>query len=176
MALPALIVDNDQPFAQRIGFELAQLGYRAEFASTKADAMAIATTRKPALVIAELRIGQESGLGLFEELRLSGVEVRFAIVTAFGAIASAVEATRLGVAAYLAKPVSAANILDAVNGGRNRASAAQAAAPYCSLDRAKWEYINLTVASSGSISEAARRLRVERRSLRRMLAKCPPAR
>lgn len=175
MAVPALIVDNDQPFAQRLGAELAQLGYRAEFASTKADAMAIATTSLPALVIAELRIGQESGLALFEELRLSGVEVRFAIVTAFSAIASAVEATRLGVAAYLAKPVSAANILDAVNGARNRASAAQAAA-YCSLDRAKWEYINLTVASSGSISEAARRLRVERRSLRRMLAKCPPAR
>jgi ActR/RegA family two-component response regulator len=45
-----------------------------------------------------------------------------------------------------------------------------------SLDRTIWEYINQVVVGAGTLSEAARRLGVDRRSLRRMLAKYPPSR
>jgi ActR/RegA family two-component response regulator len=44
-----------------------------------------------------------------------------------------------------------------------------------SLDRAIWEYLNQTLVETGSISAAARRLRVDRTSLKRMLRKEPPA-
>jgi len=44
------------------------------------------------------------------------------------------------------------------------------------LDRAIWEYINYSVDVAGSIAAAARNLGLDRRSLRRMLAKYAPAR
>jgi ActR/RegA family two-component response regulator len=44
-----------------------------------------------------------------------------------------------------------------------------------SLDRAIWEYLNQTLAETGSISAAARRLRLDRTSLKRMLRKRPPS-
>jgi ActR/RegA family two-component response regulator len=44
-----------------------------------------------------------------------------------------------------------------------------------SLDRAIWDYLNQVFLASGSMSEAARRLKVDRRSLRRMLGKQAPA-
>jgi ActR/RegA family two-component response regulator len=37
-----------------------------------------------------------------------------------------------------------------------------------------WQYINDVYASAGSMSEAARRLGLDRRSLRRMLNRTPP--
>ena len=81
---------------------------------------------------------------------------------------------RAGIAVYVAKPVTAEMVLAALGDG---ADWAQAPADPCwpSLDRTIWEYINQVLVEAGSISEAARRLRIDRRSLRRMLAKHPPA-
>ena len=47
---------------------------------------------------------------------------------------------------------------------------------WLTLERAKWEYITLVVASSRSLAQAARRLGLHARSLRRMLQKLPPPR
>jgi ActR/RegA family two-component response regulator len=44
------------------------------------------------------------------------------------------------------------------------------------LDRAVWEYIARTVETAGTLSGGARRLGIDRRSLKRMLKKYPPRR
>jgi two-component system response regulator RegA len=83
---------------------------------------------------------------------------------------------RAGVTAYIAKPATAANVLDAIAEGRPQASeSAPRADEYLSLNRAKWEYIHMVLAAAGTMSEAARRLGVDRRSLRRMLSQHAPA-
>jgi two-component system response regulator RegA len=44
-----------------------------------------------------------------------------------------------------------------------------------SLERIKWEHINRVLEDcGGSVSEAARRLKLHRRTLQRMLQKYPP--
>jgi two-component system response regulator RegA len=48
------------------------------------------------------------------------------------------------------------------------------ATEHLTLDRAIWEFISQTVESAGTISEASRRLGLDRRSLRRMLSKYAP--
>src|SRR5262249_11958482 len=45
---------------------------------------------------------------------------------------------------------------------------------HMSLDRVIWEFINQAVLEAGSVSEAARRLQLDRTSLKRMLRKVPP--
>jgi len=139
------------------------------------DALLLAKEIHPELVVSEQRFGAKNWLDLLTPLKAAGINARFAIVTASGSITNAVMATRLGVAAYLAKPVSPRNIIDAVMLASEDLSHCANQPTYCSLERAKWEYINMMVTTAGSIAEAARRLRVERRSLRRMLAKYPPA-
>ncbi|HXU61884.1 MAG TPA: two-component system response regulator, partial [Polyangia bacterium] len=102
---------------------------------------------------------------------------RCAVVTAYPSVASAVQFTRMGFAGYLVKPASPEAVLSAVAGTPEPAEAADVSdLEWPSLDRTIWEYLNQVHAWAGSLSAAARHLRIDRRSLRRMLAKYPPVR
>jgi two-component system response regulator RegA len=92
-------------------------------------------------------------------------------------VATAVRAVRLGFDAYLAKPIDPRCIAGLLEGCGRPAAPVEPpdTEAWPSLDRTIWELVNQVVAVSGSLSEAARRLGLDRRSLRRMLAKYPPA-
>ena len=62
------------------------------------------------------------------------------------------------------------------SGRHGTASESEGSYTWPTLNRTIWEYLNQVYVSAGSMSEAARRLGLHRRSLRRMLAKYPPAR
>ena len=98
------------------------------------------------------------------------------MLTGYGSIATAMEAVRLGATGYLAKPADADDILSALTRSDTTSPASGApdfAAP--SLARAEWEHINRVLSDcGGNISEAARRLKIHRRSLQRKLQKRPP--
>jgi ActR/RegA family two-component response regulator len=170
-----LIADAQYSFAHPLGVGFERLGYRSIVVGTMDSALERAGETRPELIICEQRVGAASWLDLLKYLRDAAIPARIAIVTASGSFADAVFATKLGVSAYLAKPVTPKNIIDAVTSPIEQPPDSERQSAYCSLERAKWEYINMMVATAGSIAEAARRLRIERRSLRRMLAKAPPA-
>jgi two-component system response regulator RegA len=170
-----MIADPQHAFACQLGIGFRGLGYEPVVVDNMEEALIRAKELRPQLVISEQRLGTGTWLDLLKSLRYVEITGRFAIVTASGSISSAVLATKLGVAAYLAKPVTAKDVIRTVEATTEELTDIEQQPAYCSLERAKWEYINMTVTSAGSIAEAARRLRVERRSLRRMLAKYPPA-
>jgi two-component system response regulator RegA len=101
------------------------------------------------------------------------------VLTGYGSIATALDALRLGAAHYLTKPADVDDLLATFA----RADPSRLDAPLAtpdpvtdtpSLARVEWEHINRVLADSGgNISEAARRLRLHRRSLQRKLAKYP---
>lgn len=127
----------------------------------------------PDLIAAEYRLAGKSVLDLLEAVPRA-LWSRLVIVTAYGSVASAVRAVKLGVGGYLVKPASGANVLRAA--GHEATEPDESAASYLSLDRAIWEVLNEAVEQAGTVSGAARRLGLHARSLRRMLAKYPPAR
>lgn len=98
---------------------------------------------------------------------------RFIVLTAYPSVATAVAVIRQGMGDYLPRPASSEALHAALIGDEPEVVLA-APTKWPSLDRTIWEYINQVWMSAGSLSEAARRLRVDRRSLRRMLAKHPP--
>ncbi len=171
-----VIGDSHQGFASSLRQGFLALGYEAVVVDEVHAALSLAKDLQADLIVSEQRLGSHNWLDLLMLLRDAQLVTRFAIVTAFGSITSAVLATKLGACAYLAKPVTPQDIIRAVEASPEDLTELEARPSYCSLERAKWEYINMTVSSAGSIAEAARRLRVERRSLRRMLAKYPPIR
>jgi ActR/RegA family two-component response regulator len=175
--LSIVLIDDDEHHLRSAvrGFEM--LGCQVWTARTFEMADKVLATRTPSYVVSELRV---DGRWLVDYLKGGGANLPFeklGVVTAYSSIATAVQFARLGVAAYLTKPVTPQALLDELRRGRraNTNLCAPSDPPvWPTLDRIIWEYVSQVYVSAGSISEAARRLGIFRYSLRRMLAKRPP--
>lgn len=96
------------------------------------------------------------------------------MLTGYGSIATAVAAMRQGADDYLTKPLTADQIFKAARGKLEgeRVEGPPQKAP--SLDQVEWEHIQRVLQDcDGSVSRAAAKLGVHRRSLQRKLAKRP---
>ena len=110
------------------------------------------------------------------DLRAIDSETKIVVLTGYGSIATAMDAVRLGATNYISKPADVDDILLAFKRG-DAEPTVPADLDYAppSLARAEWEHINRVLSDSdGNISEAARRLKIHRRSLQRKLQKYPP--
>ena len=169
-----LVVDDDDTLRGRLAAAFRKRGYEAAEASSEVEARDLATADSPEYAVVDLRLGNESGLDVVRALRAIDGETKIVVLTGYGSIATAMEAIRLGATGYITKPADVDDVLAAF--ARNDSGAAPAlgySAP--SLARAEWEHINRVLADcEGNISEAARRLKIHRRSLQRKLQKRPP--
>ncbi len=168
-----LIVDDDEIFCEVLEDALLDRGYRVESAHTIADGLEKAQGLDPEYAIIDLRIGHESGLSLAAQLHARDENTRMVILTGYASIATAVEAIKLGVKHYLAKPADADEILAALHKDEGDPGVALANNPL-SVKRLEWEHLQKVLNEcEGNISAAARKLRMHRRTLQRKLAKRP---
>jgi two-component system, response regulator RegA len=170
-----LVVDDDDPFRRRLARALRDRGHEPVEAASATEALALARTESPEWAVVDLRIPGVVGLGLVKALREIDPATRIVILSGYGAIATAVEAMRLGAHGFLAKPADADDVIAAFDDAPAAAAVVDdREAP--SLARAEWEHIQRILADcAGNVSEAARRLGLHRRSLQRKLQKRPPA-
>lgn len=169
-----LVVDDDDAFRGRLARALTDRGFQVQAHASVEDAVAhLAET--PEYAVIDLRMGGASGLTLLKVLKERGDATRAVMLTGYGSIPTAIEATRLGAIGYLSKPTDADAIVRALVGAEPAEPVDPLATP--SLARAEWEFIHRVLDDvGGNISEAARRLGVHRRSLQRKLQKHPPQR
>ncbi len=171
-----LLVDDDERLRERLAQALIKRGYAVRCAGNYDDAMSIAKEISPELAVVDLRMPGPSGLELLRALKELDPETRIVVLTGYGSIATTIDAMRLGAVYYLQKPADADEVL---------AAFARADAPPLdsmpdnldppSLERVKWEHVARVLSDSGgNVSEAARKLKLHRRSLQRMLQKFPP--
>jgi two-component system response regulator RegA len=174
-----LVVDDDEVFRTRLVRAFAERGLDARGADCVAAAVASASVDSPELAVIDLRMPDRSGLDLVRELKAIDPATSVVVLTGYGSIATALEAVRLGATHYLTKPADADEILSAFD----RPSRLLDSTPDAdrhetpSLARAEWEHIQRVLTDcNGNLSQAARLLRVHRRSLQRKLAKWPASR
>lgn len=168
-----LIVDDDEIFCEVLKDALQDRGYRVESAHNIADGLEKAEALDPEYAVIDLRIGQESGLSLATQLHARDENTRMVILTGYASIATAVEAIKLGVTHYLAKPADADEILAALHKDEGDPDIAVSSDPI-SIKRLEWEHLQKVLSEcNGNISAAARKLRMHRRTLQRKLAKRP---
>ncbi len=168
-----LLVDDDEAFRTRLGRALTQRGFAVTLAASTEEALSL-THEAPEFAVIDLRMPGKSGLELLAALKAQDANTRVVMLTGYGSITTAVEATKRGAAVYLTKPVDADEVLRALTG---EAPLEDPEAETPTLARAEWEYINRVLHDCGdNISEAARRLGIHRRSLQRKLQKYPPPR
>ena len=168
-----LIVDDDAPLCQRLARAMERRGFVVETAESVAFGVAAASARPPAFAVVDLRLGDGSGLAVVEALRKARPSARIVMLTGYGNIATAVAAVKAGAVDYLPKPADA----DAVE--RALLATDQTLPPPpedpMSADRVRWEHIQRVFEQCDrNVSETARRLKMHRRTLQRILGKHAP--
>lgn len=170
-----LIVDDDETFRERLARAFQKRGLEPRTASGYDEAIALAQSDPPELAVVDLRMPGRSGLELLQELKRIDAETKVVVLTAYGSIATTIDAMKLGAVYYLQKPADVDDILAALTGKSDAQASAATEFEAPSLERVRWEHINRVLSDcDGNVSEAARRLHMHRRTLQRMLQKYPP--
>jgi two-component system response regulator RegA len=168
-----LIVDDDTPFRQRLGQAMERRGYAVTTADSVADGIEAAGRIRPSFAVVDLRLGDGNGLQVVPAIRAARADARIIVLTGYGNIASAVAAVKSGAVDYLPKPADA----DAVEAALLQRGSALPPAPdqLMTADRVRWEHIQRVFEQCDrNVSETARRLRMHRRTLQRILNKYAP--
>ena len=172
-AADLLIVDDDAPFRARLALTLERRGYQVRAAGSLAEARELLAERVPTHAVVDLRLGDGNGLDLVDELRGIAAAMRVVVLTGYGNLATAVAAVKAGAVDYLAKPADPEDIVRALEAEPGSRPAAQAEP--MSADRVRWEHIQRVYElCERNVSETARRLKMHRRTLQRILAKRSP--
>jgi two-component system response regulator RegA len=173
--LTLLLVDDDEVLRERLGKALRERGFEVTTAPNGEAAVEFARREAPEFAVVDLRMPGVSGIEVLDALRAIDPATRVLMLTGYGSIATAVEATRRGAVGYLSKPADADEVVAALTGRAVTDVGADIDTP--SLARAEWEHIQRVLADcAGNVSESARRLGIHRRSLQRKLQKYPPPR
>ncbi len=173
-----LLVDDDTNFRERLQRALVARGAEVVAVASAREAGGVARTGGFDGAIVDLRLPGESGLDLVAELHGLKPGLPIVVLTGFGSIATALEAVRLGARDYLTKPADPDRVLASLRGEPGYVlEPKDAPVEVPSLDRVEWEHIQRVLSEcGGNISQAARLLGIDRRSLQRKLAKFPPYR
>jgi DNA-binding NtrC family response regulator len=99
-----LIVDDEDATRSLCHDVVTDSGLRTRTASTTEQALEILDQMPVDILITDLRVPQIGGLELLKRVRSNFPQTAVLVLTQYGTIESAVEATRLGAADYITKP------------------------------------------------------------------------
>ena len=168
-----LIVDDDNPLRDRLARAMEKKGFQVTQAESVQKGMFFAKSSPPAFAVVDLRLGDGSGLEVVKEIQSQKKNSRIVMLTGYGNIPTAVAAVKAGAIDYIPKPADA----DDVENALLASPMAKANPPEnpMSADRVKWEHIHRVFElCNRNVSETARRLKMHRRTLQRILSKRSP--
>jgi DNA-binding NtrC family response regulator len=99
-----LIVDDEDTTRSLCQDVVSDAGLRTRTASTTEQALEILDQSPVDIVITDLRVPHIGGLALLKKIRESYPQTSVMVLTQYGTIESAVEATKMGAADYITKP------------------------------------------------------------------------
>lgn len=168
-----LIVDDDEVFCRILKKSLEKYGNSVVTANSHIMALELAKTNLPAYIILDLHIAEESGIHLIAPLLAIVPTAKILMLTGYASIATAVNAVKLGAYHYLPKPCGIGEIFNALDITQTGSQPlTESAESRLSLEHHEWEYIHQVLEDcQGNISEAARVLKMHRRTLQRKLQK-----
>jgi two-component system response regulator RegA len=169
-----LIVDDDVSFRTRLARAMEKRGFTVAVADGLKTGIDLAQAVAPAYAVLDLRLGDGNGLDIVPVLQELRPGCRIIMLTGYGNIATAVAAVKAGAVDYLAKPADADQIEQALLAQHDRPLPPPPDNPM-SADRVRWEHIQRVFEQcERNVSETARRLKMHRRTLQRILNKHAP--
>ena len=168
-----LLVDDDSPFRERLARAMEKKGFQVSQAESVKKGIEAVKQSCPGFAVIDLRLADGNGLEVVKEIKKLGSESRVIMLTGYGNIPTAVAAVKDGAIDYLAKPADADDVEKALLADPQK----KAVPPEnpMSADRVKWEHIHRVFElCNRNVSETARRLKMHRRTLQRILSKRSP--
>ena len=168
-----LIVDDDNPFRDRLARAMEKKGFKVTQATSVKEGIIQAKNSPPAFAVVDLRLNDGNGLMVVKEIQNLKKNSKIVMLTGYGNIPTAVAAIKAGAIDYIPKPVDA----DVVESALLALPQSKAIPPEnpMSADRVKWEHIHRVFElCNRNVSETARRLKMHRRTLQRILSKRSP--
>ena len=173
MNMSLLVVDDDLPFRERLSRSMEKKGFNVESAESFTLASQIIEKKKYDYAIVDMRLSDGSGLELIKIIQNKSPETKSLLLTGYGNIATAVAAIKSGAIDYLPKPAEIDQIYDALTNSKEVLPPPPENP--MTADRIRWEHIQrVFVQCNRNVSETARRLRMHRRTLQRILNKHAP--
>ncbi len=168
-----LVVDDDLPFRERLSRSMEKKGFEVKSAESFSLASEIIKTNTYDYAIVDMRLSDGSGLELIKKIQNKSPSTKSLLLTGYGNIATAVAAIKSGAIDYLPKPAEVEQIYDALTNSKEVLPPPPENP--MTADRIRWEHIQrVFVQCNRNVSETARRLRMHRRTLQRILNKHAP--
>jgi len=168
-----LIVDDDDPLRGRLSRAMEKKGFLVKEAKSKVEALDLVKKSPPNFAVVDLRLEDGNGLDVVKELFKVKKSSRIVMLTGYGNLPTAVAAVKAGAIDYIAKPVDADDVEAALLASPD--TKAKPPTDPMSADRVKWEHIyRVFELCNRNVSETARRLKMHRRTLQRILSKRAP--
>ena len=168
-----LIVDDDSPFRERLARAMEKKGFMVSQAEGVKKGLDLVKKQSPSFAVVDLRLNDGNGLEVVKEIQNTNSKSRVVMLTGYGNIPTAVAAIKQGAIDYLAKPADADDVERALLAEPNKK--ADPPENPMSADRVKWEHIHRVFElCNRNVSETARRLKMHRRTLQRILSKRSP--
>jgi two-component system NtrC family response regulator len=99
-----LIIDDDSSLRRVLEYNLQEAGYQVVTASDGETGLALFAEHRPSLVITDLKMPGMGGFQVLAAIKERSPATLVIVITAFGAVATAVEAMKLGAYDYITKP------------------------------------------------------------------------
>ena len=168
-----LIVDDDLPFRDRLAKSMEKKGFVVETFSDSKSTLRRMKEKNFNFAIIDMRLNDGSGLELIKSIKNLNPKIRSLLLTGYGNIATAVAAIKSGAIDYLPKPAEIDQIYDALVSSKEILPSPPENP--MTADRVRWEHIQrVFIQCNRNVSETARRLRMHRRTLQRILNKHAP--
>jgi len=110
MTATVLTIDDDDMIRSFFGDILEEEGYEVLSAATGAEGEAILRKKPVDIVLLDLRLPDVDGLVILRRIKRQELNVHVIVLTAYGAVPTAVEAMKLGAYDYIDKPSDASKL------------------------------------------------------------------
>jgi two-component system, response regulator RegA len=168
-----VLIDDDRTFREVMARSLTRLNCTAFDFNHPQSALSKIELCDAPVVFLDLKLEDDSGLLWIGKIKQANQQAKFIVLTGYASISTAVEAIKLGADDYLAKPITAREILEHLRHNSAGKEVSVSAQPM-SVERLEWEHIQKVLADNdGNVSATARALGMHRRTLQRKLAKRP---
>jgi len=102
-----LVVDDEISIRENLRRTFSSKGYDVVTAENREKTIACLAEDDPDLILLDLNLGKESGLGILREIKERSPDILVIIMTGFGTVETAVEALKMGAYDYIKKPFKA---------------------------------------------------------------------
>jgi DNA-binding NtrC family response regulator len=110
-----LLVDDERPVILPLLHYFKQLNWDAAHAATGQEALALAESFAPDVVLLDMKLPDMGGLDVLRHLKEQGCQASVVVMTGWGSIGNAVEAIKLGAEQYLTKPAQLVEVSALIN-------------------------------------------------------------